>query len=84
MPTVQRTFSIPKDVSSDLDEMIPNQERSKFISKSIIEALRIKKKDALLSAIDNVQPWDDVDGLSAVELIRQLRKQETEKLTAKG
>lgn len=84
MATVKRMFSIPESVSSELDETIPNQERSKFITTTLTEALRRKKKEALLSAIDNIKSWQNDDGLSAVELIRQLREQETEKLTANG
>ncbi len=37
MGTVKRTFSIPEEVSTKLDETIPNQERSKFITQTLDE-----------------------------------------------
>jgi len=57
MPIVKRTFSIPADISKNLNNTIPNQERSKFISQTIDSALRERKKEKLINTINNIKGW---------------------------
>ena len=73
MGTVKRTFSIPEEVSTELDETIPNQERSKFITQTLAEALKKKNCEKLMQAIDEVETWEAGDE-SVVETIRKIRQ----------
>ena len=74
MAMVKRTFSIPDEVSDTLNETIPNQERSKFISKLLVDALKKRNRRKLIDAIDNIQTWEAQDE-SAVDIIRRIRAQ---------
>lgn len=76
MAMVKRTFSIPDDVSETLNKTIPNQERSKFISKLLVDALKKRNRKKLVDAIDNIQKWEAQDE-SAVDIIRRIRSQHT-------
>jgi len=38
MAIVKRTFSLPDDLSAEFDQVIPNQERSKFVAKTLAAA----------------------------------------------
>ena len=73
MPIVKRTFSIPDDVSAELDQTIPNQERSKFVTQTLIEALKQKNRDNLVQAIDDIETWEPADE-PVVEIIRKTRE----------
>jgi len=73
MGTVKRTFSISDEVSSKLDETIPNQERSKFITKTLAEALKKKNSEKLMQALDEIETWEPGDE-SVVETIRKIRQ----------
>ena len=76
MAMVNRTFSIPNEVSETLNETIPNQERSKFISKLLVDALKKRNRKKLIDAIDSIQMWEAQDE-SAVDIIRRIRSQHT-------
>ena len=41
---IKRKSSIPDEVSAELDQTIPNQERSKFVTQTLSEALKPKKQ----------------------------------------
>ena len=73
MGTVKRTFSISDEVSTELDETIPNQERSKFITQTLAEALKKKNNEKLMQALDEVETWEPGDE-SVVETIRKIRQ----------
>ena len=73
MGTVKRTFSIPEEVSTELDETIPNQERSKFITQTLAEALKKKNSEKLMQALDEVESWETGDE-TVVETIRKIRQ----------
>ena len=73
MGTVKRTFSISDEVSSKLDETIPNQERSKFITQTLAEALKKKNSEKLMQALDKIETWEAGDE-SVVETIRKIRQ----------
>ena len=74
MAMVKRTFSIPDEVSESLDKTIPNQQRSKFISNLLAEALKKRNRKKLIEAIDNIEQWEP-QGESAVDVIRRIRSQ---------
>ena len=76
MAMVKRTFSIPDDVSDTLNETIPNQERSKFVSKLLVDALKKRNRRKLIDAIDNIQTWEAQDE-SAVDIIRRIRARQS-------
>ena len=76
MPMVKRTFSIPDEISANLDKTIPNQERSKFISMTLAVALKKRSRDKLIEAIDNIETWEPQEE-SAVDIIRRIRAQNT-------
>ena len=78
MPIVKRTFSIPDDVSAELDQTIPNQERSKFITQTLIEALKQKNREKLVQAIDDIETWEHSDE-PVVETIRKIREAQSAK-----
>ena len=73
MSVIKRTFSLPDDVSDLLNESVPNQERSKFITLLISNALKKRKINALLEAIDQLEP-EKTQGESIVEVIRRIRQ----------
>ena len=71
MPTVKRVFSIPNDISAKLDESVPNQERSKFVTKTLAEALQKMKRKELIRVLDELEPWErKEDDKSVVEILR--------------
>lgn len=78
MPIVKRTFSLPENVSTELDQTIPNQERSKFIAQTLTEALKRKNRNRLVQAIDDVETWAATDE-SVVETIRKIREAQSVK-----
>lgn len=82
MPIVKRTFSIPDEVSTELDKTIPNQERSKFITQTLIEALKQKNRDKLVRAIDDIETWKPTDEPIA-ETIRKIREAQSTRLASK-
>ena len=73
MGTVKRTFSISDEVSTELDETIPNQERSKFITQTLAEALKKKNSEKMMQALDEVETWEPGEE-SVVETIRKIRQ----------
>ncbi|NOZ11185.1 MAG: hypothetical protein GXP09_09125 [Gammaproteobacteria bacterium] len=79
MPIVKRTFSIPDKISAELDQTIPNQERSKFIAQTLAEALKQRNRDKLVQAIDDVEAWEPTDE-PVVETIRKIREAQSARL----
>lgn len=73
MGNVKRTFTLPDEVSQELDEAIPSRERSKFIALTLQEALRQKKRNELMALLDNL-PRDRIpDGAQAEDVLREIR-----------
>ena len=58
MSTVKRTFSIP----AELDVVIPNRARAKFIASSLRDALRERKRKELLDLLDCIPSKENLDG----------------------
>ncbi len=79
MAIVKRTFSIPEEISEALDSTIPNQEKSKFISMTLAEALRKRNREKLIETLDNVEPFE-LQEESAVEIIRKIREKHSARL----
>jgi len=72
MPIVKRTFSLPDKVSNLLDESVPNQERSKFISSLITNALERLSRQNLCKTIDGIE-FGDKQEESIIDVIRRIR-----------
>lgn len=74
MGNVKRTFSLPDEVSQELDATIPIKERSKFIAASLQEALRKKKRDELMALLDDMPRNKTPDGVQSEDVLRDLRR----------
>ena len=75
MPNVKRTFTLPEDVSEQLDENVPNKERSKFIAVTLREALQERKRQAALDALNAIKPRKIPAGKKGVvEALRDIRQ----------
>lgn len=73
MGTIKRTFSISDEVNHKLDETIPNQERSKFVTRTLAEAQKKKNSEKLMQAFDEIETWEPCDE-PVVETIRKIRQ----------
>ena len=73
MTSVKRTFTIPEDISIQLDKEIPNKERSKFIASSIRESLRLRKKNELLDFLSNTPRKSNPNNIQSEEVLREIR-----------
>lgn len=73
MGNVKRTFTLPDEVSQELDEVIPNRERSKFIATTLQKALRQKKRDELMKLLDDMPRDKAVDGVQSEDVLREIR-----------
>ena len=73
MSTVKRTFSIPADLSAELDLVIPNRERAKFIVSSLRDALRKRKRKELLDLLDRIPSKENLDGTQSEDVLREIR-----------
>ena len=82
MSIIKRTFSIPDEVSSELDQTIPNQERSKFVTQTLSEALKHKNREKLVQAIDEIETWESSEE-PVVEIIRKIRDTQSARLVSK-
>lgn len=51
MSAVKRAFSTPADLNVELDVVIPNRERAKFIASCLRDALRERKRKELLALL---------------------------------
>lgn len=75
MPNIKRTFTLPEDVSEQLDESIPNKERSRFIASTLREALQERKRKAALDILKAITPRKIPDGKKGVvEALRDIRQ----------
>lgn len=73
MGNVKRTFTLPNEISQELDEAIPSRERSKFIALTLQEALRQKKRNDLMSLLDDLPRDKTPDGVQAEDVLRGIR-----------
>ncbi len=75
MANVKRTFTLPEDVSAELDVCIPNKERSKFIARTLRDALQERKRQAALNVLENITPQKIPAGKKGVvEALRDIRQ----------
>jgi len=81
MSAVKRTFSLPKEISTQLDETIPDQKRSKFVAETLAEALKRQNRDKLIDALNAIEPKASV-GRTSEEIIREIRQRHATKYTA--
>ena len=82
MPNVKRTFTLPDEVSSQLDEAIPNKERSRFIFNSLREALRKRKKDELLGLLSSMPRKANPAGLKSEDVLNKIRSSRAQEIIA--
>jgi hypothetical protein len=82
MPNVKRTFTLPDEVSTQLNEVIPNKERSKFISSSLRDALRERKKRDLLDLLANMPRKKNPNGLKSEDVLREIRSGRAQEILA--
>lgn len=82
MRSTKRSFSLPSEVSTDLDETVPSQERSSFVAKAVRKELEAVKRQKFLEYLDAMefQPPQEDDTPSSVEIIRELREGRTNQL----
>ncbi len=80
MPNVKRTFTLPDDVRSQLNEAIPIKERSKFISLSLRESLRNWQKNELLNLIENIPIKSNNNGLKSEDMLREIRSNRAQEI----
>lgn len=80
MPNVKRTFSIPDDLSAELDVVVPNKERSKFIASSLREALRERKREELLELLSNIPRKENPDGIKSEDVLREIRSNRADEI----
>lgn len=73
MVTVKRTFTLPDDVSSDLDKNIPSKERSRFIAMTLREALKGLKREELLHVLNNMEPQKTDVSAQSEDVLRDMR-----------
>ena len=82
MPNVKRTFTIPDDISSKLDETIPNRERSKFIAITLREALKDRKRKELLAMLDNIEPKKNPTNIASEDIMRKIRSERAQEIVS--
>ena len=73
MPNVKRTFTIPDEISTELDKTIPSSERSKFIARTLREALQDKNVKKLLKMLDTIPRAKNPKGIRSEDLLREIR-----------
>jgi metal-responsive CopG/Arc/MetJ family transcriptional regulator len=82
MPNIKRTFSLPEDISEQLDKNVPNKERSKFIALMLREALQERKRQAALDVLRGIQPQKiPVGKKGVVDALRDVRQSTFKELT---
>ena len=80
MATVKRTFTLPDDISEQLDKTVPNKERSKFIAVSLREALKERNKEKLLEMLEKGPRWKNSTGRNSEGVLREIREKRTQTL----
>ncbi len=78
MAVIKRTFSIPDEVSKQLNSAVPSQGRLMFVTNILTQVPKEKKRKKLLDALDSIKPWK-VSEEPVVDIIRKIRAQETAK-----
>ena len=73
MSSVKRTISLPAELSEQLDQEVPDRQRSKFIASSLEKALRSQRKAKLLKLLETYPRNKQVDGRKSEDLFRELR-----------
>ncbi|HHL20337.1 MAG TPA: hypothetical protein ENJ52_02285 [Aliiroseovarius sp.] len=84
MANVKRTFTLPDEISEELDAAIPSRERSKFIALTLKEALRKKKQDELMRLLDDLPRKREPDGILAEDVLRDIRDGRAQEILDNG
>ena len=73
MPNVKRTFSLPPEISAQLDQTIPHKHRSRFIAVSLEAALHDRKRQAFIDFLGRIRKKDNPKGLHSENVLRTIR-----------
>lgn len=84
MANVKRTFTLPDEISEELDAAIPSRERSKFIARTLKEALRKKKQGELMRLLDDLPRKHEPDGILAEDVLRDIRDGRAQEILDNG
>ncbi|MEL6748903.1 MAG: hypothetical protein AAFO09_01260 [Pseudomonadota bacterium] len=82
MPNIKRTFTIPDEVSKQLDRAIPSKERSRFIYISLRNALYERKKNELLGLLSSMPRKANPEGYKSEDILREIRSNRAQEIIA--
>lgn len=80
MVNVKRTFTLPDSISEELDAVIPNRQRSKFIAAVLQKALRSRKQDNLMQLLENMPRNSKPDGILAEDVLHEMRQKRAQEI----
>ena len=80
MGNIKRTFSIPNEVSEELDEAVPSQKRSKFIVAVLKEALQKQRRSELLDLLERLPRLKEQDGIRSEDVLRKIRDERAQEI----
>ena len=80
--SAKRTISFSEHTLETLDELVPKSKRSRFIDRAVVKALQKVAKQHALDTLQNMKKYE-VTGDSVVETVRQIRKDESQRLEHK-
>jgi hypothetical protein len=76
---IKRTISFAEDTLESLEQLVPKYKRSSFVNSAVVDALRQRAKE---KAIENF-PRVKGDGKPVVEILQDIRQQESDKFIDK-
>ncbi len=82
MPSIKRTFTLPDEISRDLDKAIPSRERSKFIAVLLKDGLREKKRQELMDLLNGLPRKKSSDGILSEDVLREIRDGRAQEILA--
>tara|TARA_B110000977_G_scaffold183368_1_gene245933 strand:- start:577 stop:831 length:255 start_codon:yes stop_codon:yes gene_type:complete len=80
MASIRRTFSIPDEISTEFDNIIPSRERSKFIALTLREALQEKKREELLALLKKLPMKEIPQGVQSEDILRKMRDEHAQQI----
>ena len=79
---IQTIISFPETTFEELKRLVPETKRSDFINNAIVDALQQISKERAIDALQKSQ-IDAPVKKSSVEILRDIRKEESERLIIK-
>ena len=80
MSSVKRTFTLPDEISTALDETIPSKGRSKFIAVTLQKALQKKNREKLLALIETIPRKKNPKSIRSENILRQFRDERAQEI----